>query len=417
MGTLFEAARSNDAVWATSLLQGGADMEAKDAVGGTALMVAAYCGSVEVAKLLVEAGADTEAKRASGATALMLAAQFGSVEVAKVLVEAGADMEAKTLMGNNAAALALQYNQPTIFALLDPAAALELGKELKQAFEQATLVHVISTRCERDDMQRPPHVQIDKYGHALSCDPFKSAQEVKRALERAGVTVLRQEGQGDEEGQGDAEGQGDEQGRARLATCVFDPNGDNAFLMGGQCESASADVIRLNNWRWALERVRQTGGCCVQVVVKPGLSLMQEVEAEMAADKGVRVVRLDCSDVIQSVNLEARVDGFVFQAAYERDLVQMPGWAELTALAQQAADGSIPKPLSRQELETLVSNQETLVSNQGGLVSELEEENTELRTKLGMGPRGQRERKATFLSRFTSERPSRAAVTSGGVRV
>ena len=338
---LMVAAAYDSVEVAKLLVEAGADKEAKRADGSTALMVAAQSGSVEVATALVEAGAYKEAKRADGFTALIVAAEHGSGEVATVLVEAGADKEAKTAKGNNACALARKCNHPALIAVLDPAAAAELGRQLLQAFEQATLVHVISTRYQRDQTQLSPHVRQDKCGHPLSCDPFVSAQEVKRALEKAGPS-----------------------------TCVFDPNGDNAFLMGEHNESANA--IWLNNWRWALERAHQTGGCCVQVVVKPGLSMMQKAEAEMAAEKGVRIVRLDCSEVIQRVNLEAQVDSMVCQAAYKRDLVRMPGWAELTALARQAADGSIPKPLSRQELE---------------------EENAELRSKLGIGPRSPPQRK------------------------
>ena len=384
MTTLFEAAASNDAAAATRLLQGGADKEAKDADGDTALMGAAYSGSVEVAKVLVEAGADKEAKDSSGGTALMLAAQSGSersaevtkvlveagadteakeanggtalmmaafygrIEVAELLIESGANKEAKDAQGDNAASNARKNGHLGVFALLDPAAAAELGQELKQAFEQATLVHVISTRFRRFHTQLSPHIQTDKFDNPLSCDPFKSAQEVKKALERIpGPT-----------------------------TCVFNPNRDNAclmgsaFLMGGKGESASA--IRLKNYRWALDRAHQTGGCCVQVVVKPGLSIMQVAEAEMAAEKGVRVVRLDCSNVIQKVNLEAPVDDSIHQAAYKHDLVQMPGWAQLTALAQQSVDDSIHKPLSRKELESLVN--------------ELLEETDALQAQLDKGP-------------------------------
>ena len=228
-------------------------------------------------------------------------------------------------------------------------------------------MHVISTRYRRDQTQLSPHVETDECSYPLSCDPFVSAQEVKRALERQGA-----------------------------GTCVFDPNGDNAFLMEGQSESTNA--IWLKNWRWALERARQTGGCCVQVVVKPGLSMMQEAEAEMAAEKGVRVVRLNCSEVIQTVNLEAQVDSMVCQAAYEHDLVQMPGWAELTALARQAADGSISKPLSRQELEVEIA---------------------ELRSRLASKPRLPPQRKsqsavASLLLRFVSVGRRRSRVPGRG---
>jgi len=71
---------------------------------------------------------------------------------------------------------------------------------------------------------------------------------------------------------------------------AFNPNSDNAFLMLGVAEQANA--IWLKNWRWALGLSWRTGGRVLQIVVG-GLSFMQQAEAEMAADKGVPVFRVD----------------------------------------------------------------------------------------------------------------------------
>jgi len=80
-----------------ALLDAGADLEAKDDNGNTALMYAVgdegrgigrdYAG---VARLLIEAGADLEAKDSAGDTALMVAAREGHAGVARLLIEAGA---------------------------------------------------------------------------------------------------------------------------------------------------------------------------------------------------------------------------------------------------------------------------------------------------------------------------------------
>ena len=96
---------------------------------------------------------------------------------------------------------------------------------------------------------------------------------------------------------------------------VFNPNSDNALSMRGDPEAANA--IWLLNWRKALVRAKKTGGRCVQIIVAGGLSEMQEAEASMAEDKGVPVVRLDCSEL---------------KYAGWSDLVKMAGWAELEAL-------------------------------------------------------------------------------------
>ena len=171
-----------------------------------------------------------------------------------------------------------------IFAFLDPAAAKKKGEELLERMNTAKRVHVISTRYRRDEaMQKQDE---GKEYWEQSCDPFRSAHCAKEALEHADGVF------------------------------VFDPNGDNAFLMKG--DSNAANAIWLLNWLAALERAQETGGRVVQVVVPPGLSHMQEAEATMAKAWGVPVVKLDCSEVKR--------------AAGAWDLEKMAGWAELEAL-------------------------------------------------------------------------------------
>jgi len=71
------------------LLEAGADVNAKDKHGHTALM---YAETAEQTKLLIEAGADVHAKDSDGRTALMWAK---TAEQTKLLIEAGADVNAK----------------------------------------------------------------------------------------------------------------------------------------------------------------------------------------------------------------------------------------------------------------------------------------------------------------------------------
>ena len=52
---------------------------------------AAFKGHLEVLRLLLEAGADKNAANANGATALMAAALKGHLEVVRLLLEAEAD--------------------------------------------------------------------------------------------------------------------------------------------------------------------------------------------------------------------------------------------------------------------------------------------------------------------------------------
>ena len=80
------------------LLEGGADAEAKDKDGWTALHFAAKSG-LPVAYVLIEHGADVGAREKHGWTPLHVAAYHGRADIVKWLLEAGADAEARNEKG------------------------------------------------------------------------------------------------------------------------------------------------------------------------------------------------------------------------------------------------------------------------------------------------------------------------------
>jgi ankyrin repeat protein len=88
-----------------TLIGQGADVNAANKEGETALMVAGLEGRFDVAKLLVEKGADVNAKDSVGANALHYAALGGSLDIIKYLVEKGADTRARTKYGDTAASI------------------------------------------------------------------------------------------------------------------------------------------------------------------------------------------------------------------------------------------------------------------------------------------------------------------------
>jgi uncharacterized protein len=90
------AALKGDAELATMLLVAGGNHRAQTRFGGfTPLHVAAEQGHASVVRTLVRAGADAGVMTGTGATALMLAASSGNTEAISTLVEAGADVNAK----------------------------------------------------------------------------------------------------------------------------------------------------------------------------------------------------------------------------------------------------------------------------------------------------------------------------------
>ena len=76
---------------ASALLEHGADVDAADAQGWTALMVAADAGRAAVVAALAARGAAVDARNRAGGTALMVARYAGQDACASRLLDAGAD--------------------------------------------------------------------------------------------------------------------------------------------------------------------------------------------------------------------------------------------------------------------------------------------------------------------------------------
>ena len=73
-----------------ALLAKGADVNAKDSAGMTALMWAAYYRRNDAVQALLVKGADVNAEDEDGGSALMYAVDWGHKEIVELLKEAGA---------------------------------------------------------------------------------------------------------------------------------------------------------------------------------------------------------------------------------------------------------------------------------------------------------------------------------------
>jgi ankyrin repeat protein len=79
----------------------GANPDEQDAGGRAALLHAAICNRLEVARLLLESGANVDAQDEWGNSSLHYAAQEHHIEMASILIERGAKVDIEDHHGNS----------------------------------------------------------------------------------------------------------------------------------------------------------------------------------------------------------------------------------------------------------------------------------------------------------------------------
>lgn len=151
---LFNAVLVGDSANLNSLLQGGADSNACNDEGDTALMLAAGLGKLEMVHALIEAGANVHAANARGWTALMKAIynhdlDHGFPEIISALIDAGAEIETKIAYGTRPLMLAAGYGQAGVIEMLlaagaDVRAENDGGRTARKMAEDKDYVEVIN---------------------------------------------------------------------------------------------------------------------------------------------------------------------------------------------------------------------------------------------------------------------------------
>ncbi len=100
--SLIVATEKGDLKGVTVLLANGADVNAKNSNGDTALILSALKGHMDCMKALIANGASMNAKNSNGDTALIMSASKGHMDCIWTLIANGADVNAKNINGDTA---------------------------------------------------------------------------------------------------------------------------------------------------------------------------------------------------------------------------------------------------------------------------------------------------------------------------
>ncbi len=123
------------------LIEAGAKVNARCAEGKTALMCALMWAPPATIRQLLDLGADVRMKDEDGSTALMLAAEESSVEVVAMLIEAGAKVDATNAEGKSALMWAAKFACPAAVRLL-----LDQGADVRMKDKAGSTVLMIAAQ-------------------------------------------------------------------------------------------------------------------------------------------------------------------------------------------------------------------------------------------------------------------------------
>ena len=121
------------------LLENGANINDRDTIDQTPLIIAAFNGCTDIVKMLLDSGANIEHKNDQGENALISAAQEGHIDTVKLLLEAGADVNQSNTDGETALDLAIRLRQKKeLIELLreKTAGAMGIKKKVKRMKER-----------------------------------------------------------------------------------------------------------------------------------------------------------------------------------------------------------------------------------------------------------------------------------------
>lgn len=198
---LFSIIGQGDVPALRAALDAGADPNVRQTEGykATPLMWAASRPGPEMASMLLEAGAEVDARDAMGDPAINWATYYGHARVVAALIEAGAD---PTLFGHGRAAdIAMRMGHQDVLAVLVNASAAEIQQStLERALESAAasgameeikgLAALTSVADARDWSGRPVLHTAARAGQAAAANALIEAGADVNGTDAIGFTAL-----------------------------------------------------------------------------------------------------------------------------------------------------------------------------------------------------------------------------------
>ena len=130
--SILTASRNGNLITLNKLINEGANVNARNRNGTTAIMIAAMYGNHRTIDILVSRGANVNAKNIDGTTALMFAVRGGSVPCIRTLLDASADIGAVDNNGKSA----LEQTGARNFSYVHTVVARALANQISPANSQ-----------------------------------------------------------------------------------------------------------------------------------------------------------------------------------------------------------------------------------------------------------------------------------------
>jgi ankyrin repeat protein len=188
---LIDAARNADKDAVRALIRQGANVNAPDADGATALHWASYRDDLESADLLIRAGAHMNAANELGATPLWNASQNGSAAMVRRLLQGGADPNIALLSGETPVMVASRSGSPDVVERLLAAGA---KANAHAARGQTALMWAVAQR--HPDVVKvllahgaDVHARSDTWSEVMAVPPH-GLPEYNRTIPHGGDTAL-----------------------------------------------------------------------------------------------------------------------------------------------------------------------------------------------------------------------------------